>query len=297
MLHPLVAFRNLRARKRLIDSFNLTPTDIVLDVGSGQNPNPRANVLCDRFLFDNTERNAAPLYIDRPTLLGSAERLPVRDRSFDFVICSHLLEHVEDPSQIISELRRVAPRGYIETPSRIWEKLHSYEFHRWFVSLEQTTLVFQQKPVAIYDPDLKSWISNHRHLGPFLDRHFNEMGFLIRLHWNDQIPHRIERLANFDPKTSGHRFAENTAASTPPPVAFDTLGQKAIRHWGRWLRRTSDPAVRQLHTLAARCACPACQSGITVVDAKSARCSNCNAVYGITWPSGYALIDFLQTLR
>ena len=37
---------------------NPPKTGLVLEIGSGENPNPRSNVLVDRFLFDNTERFA-----------------------------------------------------------------------------------------------------------------------------------------------------------------------------------------------------------------------------------------------
>ena len=30
---------------------------LVLEIGSGDNPNPRADILVDKFLFDNTERH------------------------------------------------------------------------------------------------------------------------------------------------------------------------------------------------------------------------------------------------
>ena len=37
--------------------------------------------------------------------------LPFSDKAFDYVICSHVLEHVEDPDLLISELMRVSNTG------------------------------------------------------------------------------------------------------------------------------------------------------------------------------------------
>ena len=47
------------------------PDDLVLDVGSGHNPNPRSDILCDRYIEDNTERGGA-IRVDR----GRHLRLP-----------------------------------------------------------------------------------------------------------------------------------------------------------------------------------------------------------------------------
>ena len=46
---------------------------------------------------------------------------PFPDKTFDFVVCSHLLEDVRDPITVCRELCRVGKAGYIETPSRIRE--------------------------------------------------------------------------------------------------------------------------------------------------------------------------------
>lgn len=37
---------------------NIKPSDLVLEIGSGDKPYPRADVLLDRFLEDSNERGA-----------------------------------------------------------------------------------------------------------------------------------------------------------------------------------------------------------------------------------------------
>ncbi|HVP15671.1 MAG TPA: class I SAM-dependent methyltransferase, partial [Terriglobales bacterium] len=94
---------------------------LVLDVGSGDGPAPAADVLCDRFVADDAER-VAPLRLDRPFVSGDLEHLPFRDGAFDFVYCSHVLEHTADPARAIGELERVARAGYVEVPAEYLEK-------------------------------------------------------------------------------------------------------------------------------------------------------------------------------
>ena len=46
---------------------------------------------------------------------GSIYRLPFSDRSFDLVICSEVLEHLDDPATAVKELKRVARMAILIT--------------------------------------------------------------------------------------------------------------------------------------------------------------------------------------
>ena len=52
---------------------------LVLEVGAGGNPYPRANVLLDA-MEDTIERNEKSLITDRPLVLGLCESLPFKDK-------------------------------------------------------------------------------------------------------------------------------------------------------------------------------------------------------------------------
>lgn len=93
---------------------------------------------------------------------------PFLDKSFDFVMCSHLLEDVRDPIAVCRELCRVGNAGYIETPSRVreiyskerWSLLRllagkvpeiGFYHHRWLVEREGTHLRFTAKTAALLE--------------------------------------------------------------------------------------------------------------------------------------------------
>lgn len=123
---------------------NPPKTGLVLEIGSGDNPNPRADVLVDKFLFDNTERGG-DIVIDRPMVVADAHHLPFKDGVFAYAICSHILEHMDDPVQFVGELTRVAKSGYIQSPAEIAERMFHWSFHRWYVNLIDDTIILHPR--------------------------------------------------------------------------------------------------------------------------------------------------------
>ena len=82
----------------------------VLDVGSGDKPHWRADVLLDwkPTKADGAQRSGfAEARVTRPLFYGDAADMPFADRSFDYVVCSHVLEHVHDPAAVLREMMRV----------------------------------------------------------------------------------------------------------------------------------------------------------------------------------------------
>lgn len=109
---------------------------VVLDVGSGHRPHPRANVWADVHT-DHTGVPSQPIQINgRPFVCCDVQHLPFKTQRLDYVYCQHVLEHVGDPPQARAELHRVAAHGQITYPSRWWERLMNAEdpAHRWQAS-------------------------------------------------------------------------------------------------------------------------------------------------------------------
>ena len=116
---------------------------LVMDVGSGHNPHPRADVLVDRFLLDDTERSGQKLVLpqNKYFVVADACAMPFKEKIIDFAICSHVAEHIDDIEGFFLELNRVAGKGYLETPSKIAEILRHAPNHRWFISKQKNKIV------------------------------------------------------------------------------------------------------------------------------------------------------------
>lgn len=86
--------------------------DMILDVGSGPNPLKNKNVV-------HLDINKLSDHVD---IIADAENLPFRDDTFTIVYASHLLEHLFNPFQALTEFKRVAKKNVIvKIPSGDYE--------------------------------------------------------------------------------------------------------------------------------------------------------------------------------
>lgn len=156
----------------------------VLDVGSGHRPHEDATHLVDLLPEDDSERGKPIQQLGLPLLLANVESLPFKDKSFDYVYASHVLEHTQNPEAACRELMRIARAGYIETPSPFYEQGYNYPnpergwpFHRWFVYLgEGDTLTFEPKTARTIEQ-----FCDCRH-GQFVRHIYESMKDLNELH-------------------------------------------------------------------------------------------------------------------
>ncbi|MGE5532368.1 MAG: methyltransferase domain-containing protein, partial [Bacteroidota bacterium] len=257
--------------------------ETVLDVGSGNAPNWRANFLCDKFAADATERlgSALPPHAGRPFVVGDALRLPFRDHAFDFVVCSHVLEHVEDPLRMLGELSRVARRGYLETPSRVWEKLHSWPYHRWLVSQEAGRLVLEPKSAPVLEPELSEWIAQQVATEPLFQRlwmRYWEYGLAMQYWWAGEIPAEVREGAVLTDEFVKSVLPEKADDAVPPPPTTGMMA-RLDSTYGRWLRRNSQPRLLDWLGLLA---CPMCRGSLRRADnAEALTCVGCKASYPV----------------
>jgi SAM-dependent methyltransferase len=251
--------------------------ELVLEVGSGGNPFPRSNILVDAHL-DTRERWWAPLIHDRPTIIAFAENLPFKNKSFDYVIASHVLEHSPNPEKFLLELQRVAKRGYIETPDAFMERINPYKDHRLEVTVRNNALNIRKKGtenvfpelVELYSFKAKNIITKNVFTNYPTDFH-------VCFHWEDAINFNILNPnvdASWEPPQSNYSVSP---AKSNFFGNFRIILLKFIRLLLSQNRRNSKIDVSSLMR------CPSCFSeSMTHQSKESIACLDCNLTFNIS---------------
>jgi hypothetical protein len=107
--------------------------DRVLEVGPGSTPHPLSQMFLEKYFAESEsfgQRGALPaIELKKPVFYYDGGSFPFREKEFDYIICSHVLEHVDDVPFFVGELARVASRGYLEFPTLHYEYLYSFNEH------------------------------------------------------------------------------------------------------------------------------------------------------------------------
>ena len=125
--------------------------DKVLEVGPGGNPFHRSDVLLEKKFNKHEQfeqRGGTPeLKTNKTIVYYSGLSFPFKSDEFDYVICSHVIEHVEEEEIpfFLSELQRVAKRGYIEFPTAYYDYLYNFDVHKTFVYYDGDKINFSSK--------------------------------------------------------------------------------------------------------------------------------------------------------
>ncbi len=213
--------------------FDIRPSDRILDIGSGNLPFPFATHLADLSLSDgNVGRAGEPFrqIEGRQVYECNIEDLPFSDKEFDFVYCSHVLEHVNDPEKACRELMRVGKRGYIETPTRgkdLWLNTAEISNHRWAVELIHDRLVFTE-----YTPEeisgIKCDLLLNMHCNPQTQREkaFSALIYLkadlinTMYCWEDEFSIEVRRLGT-TPDSCPEQYSRSPHSESPQKQPAD----------------------------------------------------------------------------
>ena len=155
----------------------------VLDIGCGYTPNEYATTICD-------VQDLSNFYKDKEFIKLNDQKLPFEDNQFDFVIASHVIEHVEDIKFFISELERVSKKGYIELPTKLEDNLvfENKKDHLWHMEFDDdnSQLVISKK-IQIFEPILT--VSSMKKF-----RENFKSSLIYELIWEKKIDYRFEKI-------------------------------------------------------------------------------------------------------
>jgi len=170
-----------RSSKKFIDKLlNNNPNWKVLDIGCGYLGHKNATIVCD-------VKDLSDFYKDKKFVRLTENTLPFKDNEFDFIISSHVIEHVKEVDSFIKELQRVSKRGYIELPTilednLVFENKNDHLWHMEFDDVENQLII--SKKVQFLEPILT--VSSIKKLSNYF-----RQSLIIELYWENSIEFKI----------------------------------------------------------------------------------------------------------
>jgi len=162
------------------ETLSKNPKWKVLDVGCGYRANKYATVISDILDFSN-------FYKGKKFIKITEKKLPFEDKEFDFVIASHVIEHVKDFEFFLKELERISSKGYIELPTRLGDNLvfeNKTDHIWWFVFDDVNNKLIASKKNLLIDPFITVSFAK------LFEDVFRE-SFVIELNWEGTIDYDI----------------------------------------------------------------------------------------------------------
>lgn len=127
-------------------------SDKVLEIGPGSLPHPRSDIFLELEGMSKEETLkqrgfAEKINLNKPVVYYDGRKFPFVDNEFDYIICSHVIEHapIESLDLFISEMQRVAKKGYIEFPMVFYEFINFQPVHVSFVNYRNDTILLMDK--------------------------------------------------------------------------------------------------------------------------------------------------------
>ena len=152
----------------------------ILDIGCGYTANNYATEIADT-------KDLSSFYFNKKFTKINKKVLPFKDKEFDYVIASHVVEHVEDFEFFLKELERISNKGYIELPSRLGDNLvfeNTKDHIWWFIFDDKNNEIVASLKNQLIDPFLT--VSTAK----ILEQIFRE-SLVIELEWEKTIEYKI----------------------------------------------------------------------------------------------------------
>jgi len=169
-----------RSSKKFIDSLLKNNTSWkILDIGCGYTAHSSATVICD-------VQDLSNFYKDKKFIRLKKKTLPFKNKEFDFVIASHVVEHVDDVDYFIKELERVSTKGYIELPTILEDNLvfENKKDHLWHMEFDDNENELQiSKKIQYLEPVIT--VSSIKKFSKYF-----RQSLILELYWENTIKFR-----------------------------------------------------------------------------------------------------------
>jgi len=199
----------------------IKPADKVLEVGPGSLPHPRSDVFLDKIFNSDlavAQRGfAEKINLNKPIFYYRGGFFPFKDKEFDYIICSHVIEHVpaDELDTFISELQRVASRGYIEFPNIFYELINFQPVHLWLMNFKNNSIYFLDKNLFksdyIHKIYREMFYGQDKYLKAIFERY--RQLFFCGFEWIDKINYKtvnqFDDLVNEDDYKRYHEYFIN----------------------------------------------------------------------------------------
>ena len=170
-----------RTSKTYIENLLSTKRDWkILDIGCGYSANNYATTICD-------VQDLSNFYKDRNFVILENNDLPFDDNHFDFVISSHVMEHVKDLEHFIKEIERVSKKGYIELPTKLEDNLvfENKKEHLWQMDFDDVNhKLLISKKIQFLEPVLT--VSTIQKM-----REYFRSSLILELFWENKIEYEF----------------------------------------------------------------------------------------------------------
>ena len=171
-----------RSSKKFIDKLLDQNTGWkILDIGCGFTAHKNANVVCD-------VQDLSTFYQNKKFVKLNDKILPFKDKEFDFVIASHVMEHVKNIDFFIKELQRVSSQGYIELPTILDDNLvfENKKEHLWQMEFDDlNNQLIVSKKIQYIEPLLT--VSSEKKILKYF-----RQSLVLELFWENSIEYFIK---------------------------------------------------------------------------------------------------------
>lgn len=133
------------------------------------------------------------------TKIEPDKKLPFNDKEFDYIICAHVIEHVNDPIFFKKEIERVGKSGYIELPTRLNDNLvfgcdEEIFGHKWWFEFDDDN----QK--LLYSPKINATEKFLSVAQVWRFQKYFEDSFILQFHWHETIDLKERKPFTIDKK-------------------------------------------------------------------------------------------------